>query len=501
MALVEAWDLDELYGFLKTSYPYRNLARRQFDLVIGLLEGRYADSHVHELKPRATVDRLANTIATRPALALLVFMEGGTIPERGYFDLRMRESGAKIGELDEEFVWERRIGDTFSLGAQVWQITEITHSAVQVVPARRTQEIIPFWRAEELDRDFYYSEKIASFLEECSSTPKNREFIPVLMKRYIMDRGAAQALERYLGRQREVTGSELPHRHHLLVEQYHAPNTRGEERQVILHTLWGNNVNRPFTLALCAAWEKEYGSPLQAFYNNDGIALLLPKTNFKRRLPLWLNRQRSKKLLAVVGRYRDFPVLLETWRSALQDDFDLPDLKQLLGEIRDGEIRVSEVYTTAPSPFAHGLIWSQTNKYLYQDGSSESGRPSTLSQDLLKELVSSSHLRPRLPFPLIGEFLAKQQRTAPGYAPEPGPELFDWVKERLLMPFEEWSQLLLAMERDHGAAPHETMAQAAGKVAVVGIPGSAAPLICAVETLPELGAGWGATPPSSASRP
>jgi ATP-dependent helicase Lhr and Lhr-like helicase len=168
MGLVETWDLDELYSFLKTSYPYRNLPRNQFDLVVGMLEGKYADSHVHELKPRATVDRLANTIATRPALSLLIFMEGGTIPERGYFDLRLRESGAKIGELDEEFVWERRLGDTFSLGAQVWQITEITHSAVQVVPARRTQQIIPFWRAEELDRDFYYSEKIGNFLEQCS---------------------------------------------------------------------------------------------------------------------------------------------------------------------------------------------------------------------------------------------------------------------------------------------------------------------------------------------
>ena len=130
-----------------------------------MLEGRYADSHVLELRPRATVDRLANTIATRPGFASLIFMEGGTIPERGYFELRLKESGAKIGELDEEFVWERKIGDTFALGAQVWQITEITHNAVEVVPARKPQQIIPFWRAEELDRDFHYSERIASFLE------------------------------------------------------------------------------------------------------------------------------------------------------------------------------------------------------------------------------------------------------------------------------------------------------------------------------------------------
>ena len=547
MALTETWDLDELYGFLKTSYPYRNLARGHFDLVIGMLEGRYADSHVPELKPRATVDRLANTIATRAALSLLIFLEGGTIPERGYFDLRLRESGAKIGELDEEFVWERRLGDTFSLGAQVWQITEITHSAVQVVPARRTQQIIPFWRAEELDRDFYFSEKIASFLEQCAARQPGREFIRELKERYFMDRGAAEALERYLNRQRETTGSDLPHRHHLLVELYRDPNSKTEERQVIVHTLWGNSVNRPFTLALGAAWEREYGYPLQAFYNNDGIALLLPhdvevrellflvapekietllrgsleasayfgarfrenagrslllpKTNFKRRMPLWLNRQRSKKLLGAISRYQDFPILVETWRSALQDDFDLANLKNLLGEIRDGEIRVSQCYTQAPSPFAHGLIWSQTNKYVYQDDSSDAGRPSELSQDLLKELAFSARLRPRLPTSLIREFQAKQQRTAPGYAPETAHELFDWVKERDLIPHDEWLQLLGAMERDHAVVPRDLMVQLAGRVAFLGIPGAVVPLVGALETLPELARGLARAPGEIALAP
>jgi ATP-dependent helicase Lhr and Lhr-like helicase len=535
MALTETWDLDELYAFLKTSYPYRNLARGQFDLVIGMLEGRYADSHIPELRPRATVDRLANTIATRPALSLLIFLEGGTIPERGYFELRRKESGAKIGELDEEFVWERRLGDTFSLGAQVWQITEITHSAVQVVPARRTQQIIPFWRAEELDRDFYYSQKIALFLEECSGKLGEPGFVGWLTEGYFMDRGAAEALERYLEGQRAATGPELPHRHHLLIELYHDPDNKTEELQIILHTLWGNAVNRPFTFALSAAWEKRYGYPLQAFYNNDGIALLvpgdcdlrelltlvapeqletllrgtleasaffgarfrenagrallLPKTNFKRRMPLWVNRQRAKKLLASVLRYRDFPVLLETWRSALQDDFDLANLKSLLRDIRDGEIRVTQSYTVKPSPFAHGLIWSQTNQYLYQDDSPDAARSSALGGDLLKELTFSAQLRPRLPGSLIRDFEAKQQRSAPGYAPETLAELVDWVKERLLIPETEWRGLLAALERDGAANPRELTAQAAGRIAWIAIPGAREPLVAALELLPQIARG------------
>ena len=538
MALAEVWPLDDLYDFLKTSYPYRNLARQQFDLVVGMLEGRYADSHVAELRPRATIDRLEGTISTRPGLSMLVYMEGGTIPERGYFELRLKESGAKIGELDEEFVWERRIGDTFSLGAQVWQITEITHSTVLVLPARKPQQIIPFWKAEELDRDFFYSEKIARFLEYCNERLGKESLIPDLMRQHFMDPGAAQALEGYLNRQKESTAADLPHRHHLLVEHYHDPLGGAEAEQIILHTLWGNSINRPFTFALCAVWEKRYGYPLQAFYNNDGIALLLPhelddprrifllvapenietllrtsleatgyfgarfrenagralllpRTNFKRRMPLWVNRLRSRKLLSSVLRYRDFPILLETWRSSLQDDFDLTNLKRLLEEIRNGEIRLTRIRGTVASPFAQGLIWLQTNKYLYKDDTPDTAARSALGRDLLQELVFAPHLRPRIPAELVRLFEAKQQRTAPGYSPDSARELIDWVKERLLIPQEEWSGLLDAMERDSGVEKQDLPAQVAERVVLLGIPGAALPLIGALEMLPEIARGLG----------
>ena len=541
MALAEEWHLDDLYDFLKTSYPYRNLSRPQFDLVVAMLEGKYADSHVSELRPRATVDRLADTISTRPGLSMLIYMEGGTIPERGYFELRLQDSGAKIGELDEEFVWERKIGDTFALGAQVWQITDITHSTVQVLPARKPQQIIPFWRAEELDRDFYYSEKIARFLEHCNGRLEQPGFIRELMAQHFMDQGAAQALQSYLKRQRETTAAELPHRRHLLVELYHDPLAGNEAQQIIMHTLWGNSINRPFTFALCAAWETNYGYQLQAFYNNDGIALLLPhelddlrqilrlvtpeniesllraslestgyfgarfrenagralllsRTNFKRRMPLWLNRLRSRKLLASVLRYRDFPILLETWRSSLQDDFDLANLKRLLEEIQDGEIAVTRIRTTTPSPFAKGLIWLQTNKYLYQDDTPDAVRRSALGQELLQELVFSPHLRPRIPLELIRLFEAKQQRTAPGYSPDSSRELIDWVKERCLIPQGEWLRLLAAMERDHGITKAELIPQVAERVVTIVIPHADLPLIGALEMLPEICLGLAISP-------
>ncbi len=536
MTLSETWDLDELYGFLTTSYPYRELSRRHFDLVIAMLEGKYADSRVPELRPRATVDRLDNTIAAREGTAHLVYLEGGTIPDRGYFDLRLKETGAKIGELDEEFVWERRLGDTFALGAQVWQIVEITHNAVEVVPARRAQQIIPFWRAEELDRDVHFSERLASFLEECAGELEKDSFPAELRERYAMDAEAAAALVSFLRRQKEATGAELPHRHHLLVEHFHDPQGGAEAEQVILHTLWGNAVNRPFTFALAAAWEARFGYPLQAYYNNDAIALLLPhdadarnlfalvtpgniealltqtlertgwfgarfrenagralllpKMGFRKRMPLWLTRLRAKKLLGAVARYRDFPILVETWRSSLQDDFDLETLRRLLAEIQDGEIRLGEARTTVASPFALGLIWQQTNTYMYADDTPEAGRASALGHDLIKELAVSPNLRPRLPAELVRFFEEKRQRIASGYAPETARELIDWVKERLLIPEDEWSRLLAAVTRDQGTGATELTAEVAERVVRIVLPGGV-PLVGAIELLPEIARGLG----------
>ncbi|HJV33694.1 DEAD/DEAH box helicase [Geomonas sp.] len=535
MALPEQWHLDDLYEFLTTTYPYRNLSRQQFDLVVGMLEGKYADSRVMELRPRATVDRLEETISTRPALSMLIYMEGGTIPERGYYELRLKENGAKIGELDEEFVWERKLGDTFALGAQVWQIVEVTHSTVQVVAARKPQQIIPFWRAEELDRDFFYSDKIATFLEHCAESLDGDGFVREMTDHFFMDKGAAQSLRSFLKKQQEASGAELPHRHHLLVEHYHDPRAGHQAQQIILHTLWGNSLNRPFTFALSAAWEKRYGYALQAFYDNDGIALLLPhemdvqevlspvapenletllraslegtgyfgarfrenagralllsRTNYKRRMPLWLNRLRSRKLLASILKYRDFPVLLETWRSSLQDDFDLANLKRLLEELQDGEIAVTEIRTTVATPFAKGLIWLQTNKYVYEDDTPYASQTSALGQDLLQELTFSPHLRPRLPGELIRIFVAKQQRTAPGYQPDSPRELIDWVKERLLIPQDEWLDLLHAMERDHQLDREELLSDVAERIALVQIPDTEVTLAAAIEMLPELAQG------------
>jgi ATP-dependent Lhr-like helicase len=497
MVAAEPWRIDELYDHLRAGYPYRNLRRRQFDLVLEMLAGRYADSRIRELRPRLALDRLRGLVRARPGTARLVYMSGGTIPDRGYFQLRRQDSMAKLGELDEEFVWERSIGDSFTLGAQSWRIRKITHNDVLVSPARKGAAMAPFWRAEARNRTFHLSGRIGEFLERAERHFEHRdgatELRGVLLEEHRMDGAAADRLLELLARQRAETGSALPHRHHLLVEKLSAAEGRPDREQAILHLGWGGRVLRPLALAVKAAWRAEHGWPLELEHDNDAIivalppafdalgllelvrpdnvekllvgelessgffgarfrenagrAVLLPRAGFKRRTPLWLNRERSKKLLAAVSRYDDFPLVVETWRTCLEDEFDLESLKLLLGELEAGAIRVSECRTSAPSPFAGNLIWKQTNRLMYEDDVPE-GERAGLRGDLLRELVFSSELRPRIPAAVLDRFQRKLHRTWPGYSPQTAGELVEWVKERLVIPQTEWSQLVEAVGRD-----------------------------------------------------
>ncbi len=536
MVTAESWNLDELFAFLRTSFPYHKLHRRSFELVLEMLAGRYAESRLRDLKPRIAIDRVDGTVRGREGAARLIYLSGGTIPDRGYFALRLAETQAKLGELDEEFVWERSIGDTFALGAQSWRIERITHNDVFVSPSAGAASLAPFWKADERDRDFHLSQRLGEFLAVANPRLAQPSLVEEWMERHCMTAAAAQELLDLLRRQREITGASLPHRRHLLVEHFSDPSGGGTRPQLILHTFWGGRVNRPFSIALAEAWKQRFGFSPELIQDNDCInlvlpeeapteevlrlvnatnlesllrgglehtgffgsrfrhnaarALLLPRANFRRRMPLWMSRLRSKKLLQAVSRYEDFPILMETWRACLNDEFDLPNLRRLLDELQRGEIVVSEVYTTVPSPFAEGLIWKQTNKLMYEDDTPEGAAASGLRQDLLKELVFSSHLRPKVDPSLVMTFEAKLQRTHEGYAPRPGPECLEWLKDRILLPWQEWSDLLAAMVRDHGDAASEAAQEVAPRAVTVTLPG-ALRAVCALEILPRLLAALG----------
>ncbi len=537
MTAMETWDIDELYAFLRTSWPYHELPRRQYDLVLEMLSGRYADSRLRELKPRVSIDRVDNTIQARDEARFLLYSSGGTIPERGYFDLRLKDTKAKIGELDEEFVWERSIGETFTLGSQLWRIEDITHNDVLVTPTRGGQGIFPFWKAEEQNRDFHLSERIGLFLEHADSRTHDEEFRKELTDRYALDSEAAGELVGYLKRQQESTGAKLPHRHHLLIEHVNEPAERADAKQVILHTLWGGRVNRPFALALSAAWEEKYRYPLQIVVNDDALslmlphdltagdllglvtsanvedllrrkleqtgffgarfrenaerALLLPKMSFKRRMPLWLIRLRSKRLLEAVRPSEDFPILIETWRTCLRDEFDLEHLKQLLDEIADREIALEECFTPAASPFASGLVWKQTNAAMYADDTPIMAKESGLRPELIREILFSSHLRPKVPAEVVAILDRKLKRTAPGYAPGSSMELLDWIKERLLVPEPEWKELAAALASEQGSIGQEWIEGQETKLLWMSWKGTQFPLLAALENVPRVLAALG----------
>ncbi|MFZ5573140.1 MAG: DEAD/DEAH box helicase [Thermodesulfobacteriota bacterium] len=534
MCAMETWDIDALFAFIRTCAPYHRLSRRAFDLVLEMLAGRYADTRIRELRPRIFLDRVDNTAAAGRGSLGLVYLAGGTIPDRGHFGLRLGREKSKIGELDEEFVWERRPGDTFALGTQTWRILRITENEVEVEPAESRPGIIPFWRAEDRNRDFHFSEKIGRFLEDIEEGDAlaDETLEQRLKDKYFMTPPAAAGLVAFLKAQREATRAPLPHRHHLLVEHFADPLNRADKKQVILHTLWGGRINRPFAAALSAAWERRNGGRLEVFANDDAIlvmlphefdlralmrdlhsgnlesllrenlessglfgscfrenagrALLLPKTSFHKRMPLWLNRLRAKKLLDAVMKTGDFPLLLETWRTCLQDVFDLPGLKMLLDELTEGRIALGETVTTAASPFAAGLIWQQTNMYMYKDDAPEFSRKSSLEDDLIREVATAAFLRPRIPSSLIQALERKLQRTAPGYSPASAVELLDWVRERGLIPEDEWLVLLAAMERDHGLSSPELMGGIGHKLMRMKAPGSSLSVIGALENLPRL---------------
>ena len=531
MTAGETWRIDDLYAALRGSDPYHDLPRRRFDLVLEMLAGRYAEARIRELKPLVAIDRVDATVRARPGAERVVYLSGGTIPDRGYFHLRVADSGALLGDLDEEFVWERSVGDTFTLGVQTWRVERITHNDVLVRPARARSAMAPFWRADERDRGFEISERIGLFLEAAESGLDDVRFRTLLETDHALQPGAADGLLRHLAAQRAATGA-LPHRHRLVAEHVGDPQGTGAQTQIILHTLWGGRVNRPFAIALRAAWWERHGGTLEVMHDDDcvavsappgtrgadllslvgadsverllrkelestgffgarfraaaGCALLLPREGFRRRTPLWLSRQRAKELLEAVRCFEDFPIALEAWRTCLTDEFDLASLALVLDELRDGRIEVREARTAAPSPFAAGVSWKRTNEQMYEDDTPTAGR-SRLRDDLLREVAFASRLRPRLARALVETFQQKLQRTFPGYAPGSAEDLRAWLVERVLIPVGEWGRLLAAIARDHGAAPAALVRELAGKaVAVSWSRGETARVVVAVESLPRL---------------
>ncbi|NLE02548.1 MAG: hypothetical protein GX640_22005, partial [Fibrobacter sp.] len=527
---VDSWNIDNLYNFIKTCSSFSSLPKAQFDSVLIMLAGKYQETRIRELNPRIIIDPVDNTVYIRSGMLSLLYSNSGTIPDKGYYELRVSGSDALIGELDEEFVWERRTGDTFMIGTQSWKIEDIGDKAVKVSLYNGKASMSPFWKAEANNRSFHVSESISAFLETWNNCIDSDEFKQVLKKDYCMDHSAAETLSSYLQFQKKFTGEVLPHRHHLIIE--HVSDAENDlDKYTILHTLWGNRVNYPFMLAFSAAWEERFKKHLENYSSNDTIyfaghigkeeiislinstnlndflvksiqntsffgarfrenssrALLLPRLNRNRRMPLWVTRQRAKKLFDHVAQYRDFPLIFETWRSCLNDEFDLTALRMILDELSSGKIEISIVNTSVPSPFSGFVKWQVTNKLLYEEDTLHTAAAqTTMQKDLIQEVIGTPSMRPEITGESIRYLQMRLQRTEEGYAPANTLDLLDWLRERRYVPKEEWEELLYRIKIDNPEDGNKIIEQVQPDIFIVKLQNAKIECFTTIERLADL---------------
>ncbi len=453
-----------------------NFAELSDDLlynVLDLLSGRYPSDEFNELRPRLVWDRTAGTLRAREGSKRLAVTSGGTIPDRGLYGVFLPD-GTRVGELDEEMVYESRPGETFMLGASTWRIEEITFERVTVTPAPGEQGKMPFWHGDRPGRPLELGRALGAFQREMRAMG-NEVAIERLMDDYRLDRFAAGNVVTYLDEQAQATGA-VPDDRTIVVERFR--DEIGDWRVCIL-TPFGTPVHAPWAMAIERRMIELYDIPIETMWSDDGIvlrlpeaadavpladliidpddidelvvgalpqtslfsarfrecaarALLLPRRRPDRRTPLWQQRQRAADLLAVAAKYPTFPILLETSRECLQDVFDLPGLRDVLGQLRSRAVRVVSVDTAKASPFAQSLLFNWIAAYMYEGDAPLAERRAaalSLDRDLLRDLLGAEELRELLDPGVLADVELELQCVADGRRARSADELHDVLRK------------------------------------------------------------------------
>ncbi|HYX75963.1 MAG TPA: hypothetical protein VE757_02195, partial [Gaiellaceae bacterium] len=425
------------HELVRGAYPFADLSRVQLENVLDMLDGRYPSDEFAELRARVVWDRVAGTIRARKGARQLVVTNAGTIPDRGLFSVVLPD-GRRVGELDEEMVYEARAGQTFLLGASTWRIEEITRDRVLVSPAPGVPGAVPFWKGEGVGRPYELGEAIGATSRELVALSDGKA-TERLREEFTLDERAAENLVTFLREQETATGA-VPSDRTVVVERFR--DEIGDWRLCIL-TPFGGRVHAPWALALSARLRESLGLETQAIWSDDGIAihlpdadatppiddvlldpeqieelvtqevgetalfgarfrenagraLLIPRRRPGERTPLWQQRLKAQSLLQVARRYPAFPVVLETYRECLQDVFDLPALKKLLHGLRTRQVDLVDVETASASPYAASLLFDYVATYMYEDDTPAAERRAqalSLDRDLLRELLGQEELR------------------------------------------------------------------------------------------------------------
>jgi len=441
MTAMERWTVDDLFGAVRSAAPFAELSRTIFDGVLDMLSGRYPSDDFAELRPRLTWDRVNGVVTSRQGAKRVAIANAGTIPDRGLYGVFLTgadKDKARVGELDEEMVFEARAGETFLLGASSWRIDQITHDRVLVSPAPGQPGKMPFWKGEGPGRPVELGMAIGKLVRELRKRPR-AEALASLEADHGLDATASANLMQYLDDQQASAGA-VPDDRTILIEQ--SRDDLGDWRVAVLSP-FGSRIHAPWAMAVTARIRDEAGVDVETMWSDDGFvirypdgerlphialllpdpdevedqvvrqlgstamfaarfreaagrALLLPRRRPGARTPLWQLRKRASDLLAVAARFGSFPIILETYRECLRDIFDLPALTGILTRVRSRSIRVVHVESAKPSPFSTSLLFGYVANYIYDgDAPLAERRAQALSvdQSQLRELIGDTGLR------------------------------------------------------------------------------------------------------------
>jgi ATP-dependent Lhr-like helicase len=434
MVSVEDWKTDALYDLVRQSACYHSLSQQMFTNILQMLAGRYAQEEFRELRARISWDRVGGLLRALPGSSRLAVTSGGTITDRGTFGVYLPDRKTKVGEVDEEFIFETRVGDTFILGTSVWRVTEMDVNRVIVQSAPGQPARMPFWRGEGIGRSYELGARIGMFRREMSTRIDSPEGLSWLQKEFPLDSRGAWNIQEYFRRQRAACGV-IPHDRLILVESFR--DEIGDGR-IVVHSSFGRRVNGLLGLALARRIEEQTGAEPQMLYNDNGVlirsadgaelpsslfegfslatalnalleelpssplfagqfrqnagrALLMPGRGPGQRTPLWLQRLRAADLLQIARRFPDFPIVIETMREVLHDVLDLEHFKEVAGGIESGAISIRTVATEVPSPFTASLLFDFIAVYMYEHDRPRADRLSqyvAINRELLSELVN-----------------------------------------------------------------------------------------------------------------
>jgi ATP-dependent Lhr-like helicase len=464
--------VSELLALVRRAAPFAELSDEVWEAVLDLLAGRYPSEEFAELRPRVVWDRGADLIRGRAGAQRLAVTSGGTIPDRGLYGVFLPD-GTRVGELDEEMVYESRPGETFLLGASTWRIEDITHERVIVTPAPGQPGKMPFWHGDGPGRPLELGAALGEFVREIRALPAD-DAMARLQERHDLDAWAAENLLGYLSEQAEVTGA-VPDDRTIVVERFR--DEIGDWRICVLSP-FGAQVHAPWAMALRARLADRWGMEVELMWSDDGIvlrlpeavdelptdellidpdeiddiiismlpgtalfasrfreaaarALLLPRRRPDRRTPLWQQRQKAADLLAVAAKHPSFPILLEATRECCNDVFDLPALRGLLRDLRSRKVRVVAVDTAQASPMAQSLLFGWIAVYMYEGDAPLAERRAAalaLDRDLLRELLGAEELRDLLDAEVLDELERELQRLVEGRLARDPDEVTDLLR-------------------------------------------------------------------------